>query len=737
MKKFLIGLVAVLLFLLALSWFIGSALWVGSAAAPVPLTSARAVSESATLPRPLSASISTPLSAAPSTRTEKQILFGDLHVHTSYSLDAALFGTPAVKGNGYYSPADACDFARYCSSLDFWSINDHAEGLTPDQWRDTKQAIRQCNAATDPANPDMVAFLGWEWSHNALNPEEHYGHKNVLFRDTADDAVPARPIASTPSPWRALGNAPTPLRGLGLLAASKVTGLADYGSLAAHLQNLNGTPDCAVAPVRELPDDCFETAATPQELFAKLDEWDFPALVIPHGLAWGTTNPAGADFARQLDQHNPRYQKLLEVYSGHGNSEVYRDLSVPIPGQAECPAPANGFTPCCWRAGEIIRNRCDDPGSAACAEDMRKAREFYQAADTGMPFSAPRAVVAETGPDDWGQCDQLTDSFQAAFNYRPLNSAQYILSIGDNNNRANPNRMRVGFIASSDNHTARAGSGYKEVARYSMTDSRDKPHKLSTPSSPPPAKPVDPRDFSLLAALEPGGRKDAFYFTGGLVAVHSAGRDRQSIWDALQRREVYGTSGPRIALWFDLIDRQGEAHPMGSELWSVGNPRFRVRALGSFRQKPGCPADNIDAMGAQRIDHLCRGECYNPGDERHSIRRIEVVRVLPQFHPGENTAELIQDPWRTFDCDPAGDVCEAEFTDKEFGSLGREVVYYARAIQEDTPTINGDPFRCDYDAAGNCIKTNYCLGVPATEDCLSPAQHRAWSSPIFVQFAGE
>ena len=81
--------------------------------------------------------------------------------------------------------------------------------------------------------------------------------------------------------------------------------------------------------------------------------------------------------------------------------------------------------------------------------------------------------------------------------------------------------------------------------------------------------------------------------------------------------------------------------------------------------------------------------------------------------------------------------CEAEFEDTEFGSLGREAVYYARVIQEPTDTIHGDPFGCDYDEQGNCVKTNYCLGVAKDEDCLSPAAHRAWSSPIFVQFAGE
>jgi hypothetical protein len=676
----------------------------------------------------------------------KQVLFGDLHVHTTFSFDAFQMSLPMAGGDGAHPVADACDYARHCAGLDFWSINDHGITLTPRRWSETVDSVRQCNAvAGDTDRPDLVSYLGWEWTQVGTAPENHYGHKNVILRNLEDERIPTRPItAGTPPGMPTVQQgAPSPLV-LGLLAF--FDGDGGGGDFAKYMTETTSVADCeAGVPVRDLPLDCREVAPTPEVLFDKLDDWGHEALVIPHGTTWGYYTSLGSSWDKQLTpaMHDPARQPIVEVFSGHGNSEEfrsYREVILHADGTRSCPEPNEGYLPSCWRAGEIIEARCQQAGLPAAECDARAETARQHFVDAG--FNGGGATVPGTTVADWQDAGQCRDCFQPAFNYRPRSSVQYMMALARKGDGADPLRFRFGFIASSDNHSARPGTGYKEVARSEFTETRfggfvNTPLGAGADTEPrPESVPVDGTSITAPFLIFETERQASFFLNGGLAAVHATGRDRDSIWDAMERKEVYGTSGPRILLWFDLLNAPGGTPaPMGSEVSLAESPIFQVRAVGSFEQKPGCPADSGEALAPDRLARLCQGECYHPSDERRPITRIEVVRIRPQSSDGEDVNGLVEDPWRVIRCpgDPNG--CQVAFTDGEFDGAGRDAVYYVRAIEAPSLAVDANPLGCTYDAEGRCVEVDPCFGRPDEDDCLGETEERAWSSPIFVDHA--
>jgi hypothetical protein len=368
------------------------------------------------------------------------------------------------------------------------------------------------------------------------------------------------------------------------------------------------------------------------------------------------------------------------------------------------------------------------------------------ALDAGL---ASDRVFPDTQAADWLDCDQCRDCFKPAAVLRPRQTAQYAVAISDTSEldaSGRPLRFRYGFIASSDNHSARAGSGYKQVHRRGMTDASGlqsataeawiQPWVVGDQRDARRAQAVPPAERGL-ADLFDSERGASFFYTGGLVAAHAAGRNRDAIWQALGRKEVYGTSGPRILLWFDLQNGPTGPTPMGSDVEMAVVPRFEVRAAGAFMQKPGCPESATERISQQRLEGLCWGECYNPSDVRHAIEAIEVVRIRPQIEPDEDVSALIEDPWLRFECngDPQG--CSVAFEDPEFLTAGRDTAYYVRVLQVETPAINGATLRSEVDESGEVARVRPCYGgyrTDANDDCLAAVRERAWSSPIYLDW---
>jgi hypothetical protein len=134
----------------------------------------------------------------------RNVYFGDLHVHTSFSHDAYSFGTTVA------TPADALAFAAghpimkpgggqktLERPLNFAAVTDHSEqiGTTPPgggskavAWHRMQEAAAQAYDQSKACT--FTSFVAYEWS-GTLNGT--WRHRNVIFRNAA---VPTLPISS-------------------------------------------------------------------------------------------------------------------------------------------------------------------------------------------------------------------------------------------------------------------------------------------------------------------------------------------------------------------------------------------------------------------------------------------------------------------------------------------------------------------------------------------------------------
>ena len=212
------------------------------------------------------------------------------------------------------------------------------------------------------------------------------------------------------------------------------------------------------------------------------------------------------------------------------------------------------------------------------------------------------------------------------------------------------------------------------------------------------------------------------YIPSGLTAVWAESNTRGAIFDAMERREAYATTGSRIRLRFfggwdfeadDALRRDlalvgyTKGVPMGADLPAgEGSPDFLVYAL---RDPMGANLDRvqiikgwIDADGnpQERVHDVAWSDKRQPGADGR----------LP---PVGDTVDLSIPSWtNTIGASELG----AVWTDPEFDPA-LDAFYYARVIEIPTPRWTA------YDAV------KFELVLP--DDIPRKAQQRAYSSPIW------
>lgn len=264
---------------------------------------------------------------------------------------------------------------------------------------------------------------------------------------------------------------------------------------------------------------------------------------------------------------------------------------------------------------------------------------------------------------------------------------------------ANP--FQFGIIGSSDSHNG--GTNVEEDNQIGRSGDKD-------PTATDRLRQDDAGIVSRRASV------------AGLAAVWAKENTRDAIFEALERKEVYATSGPRMKVRFFASSYWGDLSieterwdslaytrgiPMGSQIDKLEkSPSFLISAI---KDPEGANLDRVQVV---------KGWVDQSGQTFEKIYDVAWSDDRPidesgRLSPVGNSVNLEN---ATYTNDIGAVHLQTKWTDPEFnGSL--HSYYYLRVLEIPTPRWT------TYDAVA--------IGVDLPEDVPSVIQERAWSSPIW------
>ena len=269
----------------------------------------------------------------------------------------------------------------------------------------------------------------------------------------------------------------------------------------------------------------------------------------------------------------------------------------------------------------------------------------------------------------------------------------------------NGNPFKYGIIGDSDSHNSAASVEEDNYTGKFAMENNPK-ERLNGPEGFPEASKQQIREFS----------------SGGLAGVWAEENTREAIFNAMIRKETFGTSGSRLKVRFfgsfnyeeSIIDNDNwlqlaydKGTPMGSDLKGSGDkPTFIIHAL---KEANGANLDRVQ---------IVKGWIDSEGITHEKIINVAWSGDRELDHNGK-----LQSVGNTVDLSTAtytNTIGNVEFfttwTDPDFVA-NQNAFYYVRVLEIPTPRWS------TYDA--------FRTGLPLREDIPSTIQERAWTSPIW------
>ena len=360
----------------------------------------------------------------------------------------------------------------------------------------------------------------------------------------------------------------------------------------------------------------------------------------------------------------------------------------------------------------IIESFTGKPVDRAYAEQRSKWERLYEVTQTkgdgeAHPFLSPNDEFADF--ETWDKAN-LDGSVPKTKDMLEFEYARGALKNGLKlEQQLGTNPYKFGLVGSSDAHTGLAAMD-EDNFFGKTTPQEPNPERLTATFINNPKTGVKIMDWEVGAS--------------GYAAVWAPDNTREAIWDAMQRKETYATTGPRMIVrffggWdFTAADAQqrnpgatgyAKGVPMGGDLAKAPagkSPTFLVAAL---KDPIGANLDRIqivkgwtDAKGAlqEKVYDVAWSGGRKPGTDGK----------LPSVG---NTVDVANATWTNTIGDPE---LIAVWTDPKFDAKER-AVYYARVLEIPTPRWTA------YDAKR--------FGTKALPETRMTIVERAYTSPIW------